>query len=73
MTLIGLDLPHGNGIQAIVQIRKMNPSAPVLGLVTGEWDDSAKNAAMRAGARGCLAMARVNAELISRIRAQCAP
>src|SRR5258708_40369639 len=73
MTLIDLDLPHGGGIQAIVQIRQMNLSAAVLGLVTDEWDDSAKNSAMRAGARGCLAKARLNAELIPRIREQCVP
>lgn len=73
MILIDLDLPHGGGIQAIAQIRKMNSSARVLGLVTDEWDESVKNAAMRAGALGCPAKARLNAELIPRIREHCAP
>jgi len=73
MTLIDLDLPNGAGIQAIIQIRKLNPSAAILGLVTDDWDDSAEKSAMRAGVRGCLAKARLNAELIPRIREQCAP
>ena len=71
MTLIDLDLPNGGGILAIVQIRKLNPSAAILGLVTDDWDDSAKASAMRAGVRGCLATARVNAELIPSIREHC--
>jgi DNA-binding NarL/FixJ family response regulator len=71
MTLIDLDLPNGAGIQAIIQIRKLHPSAAILGLVTDDWDDSAKKSAMRAGVRGCLAKARLNTELIPRIREHC--
>ncbi len=68
ITLVDLDLPCGGGIQAIAQIRKTDPTAPILGLLTGEWDDSLKSAAIGVGAVGCLAKARLNAELILMIR-----
>jgi DNA-binding NarL/FixJ family response regulator len=37
-----LDLPDGAGITAVEQIRMIDPSTPILGLVTYEWDERAE-------------------------------
>jgi len=39
LTLMDLDLPSDSGVDAIVRIRKIDPSAWVIGLITHDWDD----------------------------------
>jgi DNA-binding NarL/FixJ family response regulator len=71
VTLMDLDLPDGAGIRAIEQIRTIDPSARILGLVTYEWDECAEEG-IRAGAWGYVAKDRLHDELIPRIREHCA-
>ncbi len=73
MTLMDLDFPNDAGIHAIIQIRRINPNAAILGLLTDDRDDAVKNAAIRAGVRGCVAKSTVTGELISKISEHCAP
>ena len=70
VTLMDLDLPDRAGIRAIEQIRTIDPSARVLGLVTYEWDECISEG-IRAGAWGYVAKDRLNAELIPCIRQYC--
>lgn len=61
MTVIDMDLAEAAGIEAVEQIRRINPDASVLGLMTHEWHEATRKAAVRAGACGCLAKAGLNA------------
>jgi DNA-binding NarL/FixJ family response regulator len=70
VTLMDLDLPDRAGIRAIEQIRMIDPSTPILGLVTYEWDESAEKG-IRAGAWSYLAKDRLHSELIRQIREYC--
>lgn len=70
VTLMDLDLPDGAAIEVIEQIRMIDTSAPILGLVTYEWDQCAE-AGIRAGAWGYIAKDRLHYELIPRIRECC--
>lgn len=70
LTLMDLDLPDGAGIRAIEQIRRIDPSTSILGLVTYEWDESAEEG-VRAGAWGYLAKDRLHHDLVLRIRERC--
>jgi DNA-binding NarL/FixJ family response regulator len=70
VTLMDLDLPDAAGIRAIEQIRILDPSTPILGLVTYEWDECAEEG-IRAGAWGYIAKDRLHDELIPRIREYC--
>ena len=67
VTLIDLDLPLATGIAAIRKIRKIDPSACVLGLSTYEEDES-RAQALRAGARNCVTKDRLDEDLISMMR-----
>jgi DNA-binding NarL/FixJ family response regulator len=70
VTLMDLDLPDGAGIKAIREIRTIDPSTSILGLVTYEWDESAGEG-VRAGAWGYLAKDRLHHDLVQRIRERC--
>jgi DNA-binding NarL/FixJ family response regulator len=67
VTLMDLDLPDGAGITAVEQIRIIDPSTPILGLLTYEWDERAE-AGIRAGASSYVTKDRLHHELIPRIR-----
>jgi two-component system NarL family response regulator len=49
LTLMDLDMPSDTGVDAILRIRKIDPSAWVIALVTHDWDDSGTRA-VKAGA-----------------------
>ena len=69
--LMDLDLPSGAGISAVQEILGVDPSARIIGLLTYEWE-AAGSRARRAGAQACLTKDRLNDDLISLIRDQCA-
>jgi DNA-binding NarL/FixJ family response regulator len=71
VTLMDLDLPLGAGVEAIRQIRRIDPNAAVIGLLTYERDGSGEEA-LQAGARGYVAKDRLNEELVPQIR-KCNP
>lgn len=70
ITLMDLDLPSGSGIKAIEYIRRIDPCACILGLLTYEWDKPARQA-LRAGAWCCLPKDRLNGMLVALIRDAC--
>jgi CheY-like chemotaxis protein len=67
VTLMDLDLPGAAAIAAIDEIRKLEPAACILGLVTCDWDGLC-NQAIHAGARKCLTKDRLDTELPAAIR-----
>jgi two-component system NarL family response regulator len=67
VTLMDLDLPSGSGIMAIQEIRKIDPAACVLGMLTYEWDES-RTHALHVGARNCITKDRLNQDLVSLVR-----
>ena len=67
VTLMDLDLPHGEGIAALQEILKIDPAACVLGSMTYEEDESCQHA-LRTGARSCVTKDRLNQDLVSLIR-----
>ncbi len=71
VVLMDLDLPAGAGISAIQKILDLDPSAWIIGLLTYEWDTAGPRA-RRAGARAYLTKDRLNDDLISLIRDECA-
>jgi DNA-binding NarL/FixJ family response regulator len=71
VTILDLDLPRGAGVPTLEQIRSIDTSASVIGLLTYEWDTCGEEG-MRAGACGYLAKDRLNDELVPMIR-KCLP
>ena len=69
ITLMDLDLPDRNGVNAIHRIRAIDPYAWVIGLVTYEWDKCVREA-MEAGASAILAKDRIGETLLPLIRAR---
>jgi len=67
IVIMDLDLPLGGGVAAVGQIRKIDASASIIGLLTYEAD-SAGAEALRAGACGYLAKDRLHEELVPLIR-----
>jgi DNA-binding NarL/FixJ family response regulator len=67
VTLMDLDLPSGEGIEAIQQILKLDAAACIVGLHTYEWEP-ARSRALRAGVRACLEKDRLKDELVALIR-----
>src|SRR5215475_13388078 len=67
VTLMDLDLPGSASIGAIQEIRKLDPEARILGLVTVDWDPACGKA-LTAGACRCLAKDRLNEELADAVR-----
>ena len=49
LTLMDLDLPSDSGVDAILRIRTIDPSAWVIALVTHDWDEAGARA-VKAGA-----------------------
>jgi len=49
LTLMDLDLPSDSGVDAILRIRTIDPSAWVIALVTNDWDEIGARA-LKAGA-----------------------
>src|ERR1039457_3014614 len=68
VTLMDLQMPASNGIEAIIGIRGEFPDARVIVLTTYTGDVQVLRA-LRAGARGYLLKGRVNTELLEVIRA----
>ena len=69
LTLMDLDLPDRNGVNAIHRIRAIDPYAWVIGLVTYDWDKCGREA-MEAGASAILAKDRIGETLLPLIRAR---
>ncbi len=67
VTLMDLQMPDMNGIDAIVEIRSRFPSARIVALTTYKGDVSALRA-LRAGAVGYLLKSQVLTELVDAIR-----
>jgi len=67
VTLLDLELPSGTGLHAIARIREIDAGACILGLLTYEWDQPAA-AALRGGARMCLAKDHLTSDLPCLIR-----
>ena len=67
VTLMDLQMPDMNGIDAIVEIRSRFPSARIVALTTYKGDVSALRA-LRAGAVGYLLKSQVLTELVEAIR-----
>ena len=67
VTLMDLDPPSAEGIAAVEEIVKIDPSTCVFGLLTYEWD-LPRAQALRAGARSCLTKDRLNQDLVSLVR-----
>ena len=67
VTLVDLDLPHSAGMTIVRRILKKDPSTCVLGLVTHE-EDVARERALHAGIRSCIAKERLNQDLVALIR-----
>ena len=67
VTLMDLDLPDSAGITTLRRILKRDPATCVLGLVTYE-EDIARERALHAGARSCIAKDRLNQDLVALIR-----
>jgi two-component system NarL family response regulator len=68
--LIDLNLPRGEAIRAIRHIRKIDPRACILGLLTYEWDEACAEA-LGAGAWRCVAKDSLDAGLVTLIRQRC--
>lgn len=68
VVLMDLDLPESGGIRSIVEIRAMDSTACILGLLTHPQDESAA-LALRAGAQRCITKDRLNCDLVMLIRA----
>ena len=49
LTLMDLDLPSDSGVDAILRIRTIDPSAWVIAMVTHDWDEAGARA-VKAGA-----------------------
>lgn len=71
VTLMDLDMPSGEAIAAIREIRGIDPTAGVIGTCTYDLDESCAQA-LRAGARSCITKDRLDQDLVSLLRA-CAP
>lgn len=67
ITLMDLQMPDMNGIDAVSVIRRQFPNARIIILTTYEGD-SRVSRALKAGVRGYLLKGRVNRELIDTIR-----
>ena len=68
VTLMDLQMPHMNGVEAIIAIRGEFPDARIIVLSTYSGDVGVVRA-LKAGARGYLLKANVNKELLATIRA----
>ena len=68
LTLMDLDWPGDNGVDAIQRIRAIDPGAWVIALVTYEWDTSGQRA-VAAGAAAVVAKDLIGEVLVPLIRA----
>jgi len=68
LTLMDLDWPGDNGVDAIQRIRAIDPSAWIIALVTYEWDTSGRRA-VAAGAAAVVAKDLIGEVLVPMIRA----
>ncbi len=67
VTLIDLDLAYATGVVAIQEILKIDPAACVIGLYTYDHD-KAREQALQAGARNCIAKDCLSEDLFPLIR-----
>ena len=67
VTLMDLDLPFHAGIKAIKDIRRIDPTACIFGLLTYEWDECG-HAALVAGASSILAKDKLTERLPEMLR-----
>jgi DNA-binding NarL/FixJ family response regulator len=58
-----LDLPEESGIRAIREMREIDSSVCILGLLTYEWVEARRDA-LRAGARNCVTKDRLMRHLV---------
>ena len=68
LTLMDLDQPSNMGLEAIQQIRILDPEAWVIGLLTNDWDDIGTQA-LNAGADSILTKDSISQRLMPVIRA----
>jgi DNA-binding NarL/FixJ family response regulator len=69
LTLMDLELPSDDGLEAVHRILQMKPVAWVIALITDEWDARCSHA-VGAGAATVLATDRIGHTLIPLIRAE---
>lgn len=67
VTLMDLDMPHGDGIEAITAIREQHPHACIL-LMSISVDEKAIERALKAGAQGYYSKEAAGKELLRLIR-----
>jgi DNA-binding NarL/FixJ family response regulator len=67
LTLMDLDRPSDRGLQAIQQIRDLDPGAWVIALMTNDWDNSGVQA-LDAGASAILTKDLIGEQLLPLIR-----
>jgi DNA-binding NarL/FixJ family response regulator len=72
VTLMDLDMPHDAGITALREIRKIDPTACVIGTCTYDLDESCAQA-MHAGARSCITKDRLDQDLVPLLRSSVPP